>query len=251
MPLFKPVSAADFEGKKKIYRDPEFRGALKRSAWSSSGMFGNRWDRTWISHCPPEPALEERLLTEVAHERGVDPIDLALDLSLASELTARFRMAVLNDKEDEVAELLNASGTVLGLSDAGAHASQLCDACFSTYLLGRWVREKNAMPIERAIWMLTARPAGVFGITDRGRLALGMAADVTIFDPATVAAGPLRRVNDLPAGADRLVADAIGIDAVIVNGVVIRRDGRDVIDPGGALPGKVLRHGHARNGASR
>jgi N-acyl-D-amino-acid deacylase len=251
MPLFKPVSAADFDGKQKIYRDLEFRGALKRSAWSSSGMFGNRWDRTWISHCPPEPALEERLLTEVARERGVDPIDLALDLSLASELTARFRMAVLNDQEDEVAELLNAPGTVLGLSDAGAHASQLCDACFSTYLLGRWVREKNAMPIEQAIWMLTARPAEVFGITDRGRLAPGMAADVTIFDPATVAAGPLRRVNDLPAGADRLVSDAIGIDAVIVNGVVIRRDGHDVIDPGGAFPGKVLRHGHARNGALR
>jgi len=248
MPLFKPVSAADLEGKRRIYRDPEFRRALKeRSAWSLSGPLAERWNRTWISHCPAEPALEERSLAEVARERGVDPIDLALDLSLASELTARFRMAVLNDKEDEVEELLNAPGTVLGLSDAGAHASQLCDACFSTYLLGRWVREKNAIPIERAIWMLTSRPAEVFGITDRGRLAFGMAADVTIFDPATVAAGPLRRVNDLPAGADRLVADALGIDAVIVNGVIIRRDGHDLVDPDGPLPGKVLRHGHARD----
>ncbi len=245
MPLFTPVSAADFEGKKKIYRDPEFRRALMRSAWSGTGVLASRWDRTWISYCPTEPALEERALAEVARERGLDPIELALDLSLASELTARFRMSVLNNDEDEVAELLNAPGVVLGLSDAGAHASQLCDACFSTYLLGRWVREKNAMPIERAIWMLTARPAEVFGISDRGRLLTGMAADVTIFDPATVAAGPLRRVNDLPAGADRLVADAIGIDAVIVNGVVVRQDGRDVVDPAGALPGKVLRHGHA------
>jgi N-acyl-D-amino-acid deacylase len=85
----------------------------------------------------------------------------------------------------------------------------------------------------------------VFGITDRGRLETGMAADVTIFDPATVAAGKLRRVNDLPAGADRLVADATGIDTVIVNGVVIRHDGRDSVDSDGPLPGKVLRHGHA------
>ncbi len=246
MALFKPVSAADHEGKMRIYRDPEFRRTLKEKAGAGSkGAFADRWDRTSISYCPAEPGLEERSLAEVARERKADPIDLALDLSLASDLSARFRMSVLNNQEEEVAELLNAPGTVLGLSDAGAHASQLCDACFSTYLLGRWVREKAAIPIERAIWMLTARPAEVFGITDRGRLAIGMAADVTIFDPATVGAGKLRRVNDLPAGADRLVSDAIGIDAVIVNGAVIRREGKDVVDPDGPLPGRVLRHGRA------
>ena len=75
-------------------------------------------------------------------------------------------MSILNNVEDEVAELLAGRHTVLGLSDAGAHASQLCDACFSTYMLGRWVREKRAIPMERAIWMLSARPAEVFGITD-------------------------------------------------------------------------------------
>ena len=93
--------------------------------------------------------------------------------------------------------------------------------------------------------MLTTRPAEVFGITDRGRLAAGLAADVTVFDPATVGCSPLRRVHDLPAGADRLVADATGIRAVVVNGVPIRVDGRDVVDPGGALPGRVLRGGAA------
>ena len=93
--------------------------------------------------------------------------------------------------------------------------------------------------------MLTSRPAEVFEIADRGLLAMGRPADVVIFDPATVGAGKLRRVNDLPAGADRLISDAIGIDTVIVNGVPIRRDGREVVDPRGELPGRLLRNGRA------
>jgi N-acyl-D-aspartate/D-glutamate deacylase len=91
--------------------------------------------------------------------------------------------------------------------------------------------------------MLTSRPAEVFGIAGRGRLAEGLAADVTIFDPTTVGCSQLRRVRDLPAGADRLIADATGIRAVIVNGTIIREDGQDRIDPAGALPGRVLRGG--------
>jgi N-acyl-D-amino-acid deacylase len=85
----------------------------------------------------------------------------------------------------------------------------------------------------------------VLGIADRGRLGLGMPADIVVFDPRTIAAGALRRVHDLPANADRLVADATGIDAVIVNGQIIRRDGTDVVDPAGPLPGELLRNGRA------
>ncbi|HSY78571.1 MAG TPA: amidohydrolase family protein, partial [Verrucomicrobiae bacterium] len=228
------------------YADPDFRRAFKSKAGEGSrGAFANRWDRTVISYSPSDASLEERNLNEVAHERGVDPIDLALDLALASNLEARFRMSILNNVEDEVAELLAGRHTVLGLSDAGAHASQLCDACFSTYMLGRWVREKGAISMERAIWMLSARPAEVFGITDRGRLMPGLAGDVTIFDPDKVGASKLRRVYDLPANQDRLVADAEGIDTVIVNGIVIRRDNKDQVAKDGPLPGKLLRHGHA------
>jgi L-histidine N-alpha-methyltransferase len=111
----------------------------------------------------------------------------------------------MNVDEDEVAELLLAPHTVLGLSDAGAHASQLCDACFSTHLLGHWVREKRTLGLEQAVHMLTARPAEVFGLADRGRLARR---------PATSSSSmrrggrrPLRRVYDQPAGADRLVSN--------------------------------------------
>ena len=249
MSVFRPVSAADAAGKARLYADPEFRRAFKESfdrPRPGAVFAGGSWARTWISWCPVDPALEERTVTEVAAERGVHPIDLALDLALATNLDARFRMAVFNHDEDEVAELLAEPGTVLGLSDAGAHASQLCDACFATYLLSRWVREKQAIALPEAIRMLTSRPAEVFGITDRGRLAAGLAADIVVFDPATVGASKLRRVHDLPAGADRLVADASGIEAVIVNGTIVRRGGRDAVAADGVLPGALLRNGHAR-----
>jgi len=254
MSVFKPISVADFAGKLRLYGEPEFRRAFKESfdrPKKGAVFAGLSWARTWISWYPPDPSLEERTVDEVAVERGVHPIDLALDLALATNLDARFRMAVFNHDEAEVAELLAEPDAVLGLSDAGAHASQLCDACFSTYLLSRWVREKQAIALPEAIRMLTSRPAEVFGITDRGRLAPGLAADVVVFDPATVGASKLRRVHDLPAGADRLVSDASGIEAVIVNGTVIRRGGRDAVAADGALPGALLRNGSARGATSR
>jgi N-acyl-D-aspartate/D-glutamate deacylase len=246
MKVFAPVSSADLEGKLRLYRDPEFRRAFRESTQSGFGRaLSVWWQRTWIASAPSEPGLDERPLAEVARERGVHPLDLALDLGLASRLEARFRVAIMNFDEDEVAELLQAPQTVLGLSDAGAHASQLCDACFSTHLLGHWVREKQTLSLEQAVQMLTARPAEVFGLADRGRLAPGWPADLVVFDPARVGAGPLRRVHDQPGGADRLVADAVGIEAVIVGGRFVRRDGADAIDPDGPLPGRLLRGGRA------
>jgi N-acyl-D-aspartate/D-glutamate deacylase len=241
MKLFKPVSAADFAGKKRIYADPDFRAAFRERALR--GGVAARWDVTTISWSPADPSLTERTVAAVAAERGVHPVDAALDVALASDLEARFRMAIMNTDETVVGELLNHPATILGLSDAGAHASQLCDACFSTHLLGHWVRERGVLGLAQAVAMLTSRPADLLGLRDRGRLASGLAADVTIFDPATVGCSPLRRVHDLPAGADRLVSDATGIRAVVVNGIVVRAEGRDALDAEGPLPGRVLRGG--------
>jgi len=242
--FFEPVSAADHEGKKRVYADPEFRAAFRESG--AKGILSGGWDRTTIASVPGEPGLSERNLAEVAAERGVHAADLVLDLSLATDLEARFRVAVANSDEGIVGELLTAEASMLGLSDAGAHASQLCDACAPTHLLGHWVRERGLMPLEEGIRRLTSQPAGIFGLDDRGRLAPGMAGDVTIFDPKTVGCSPLRRVQDFPAGADRLVSDASGIRAVVVNGTVLREDGADRLDPEGPLPGRVLRGGRMR-----
>lgn len=252
MSLFRPVSSADKEGKKEIYRDPEFRKAFKKKLMPGSNfLVASGWPKTVISFYPPDPSLEERLIADVAAERGVDPLDLMLDLSLETDLTARFRTPVANHNEDDVEPLLKDECTVLGLSDAGAHASQLCDACFATYLLGHWVREKRALTLEYAVKRLTSQAADVFGITDRGRLAVGVPADVVVFDPDTVGAGGLERVHDLPGGADRLVSQASGIEAVIVNGTLLRQGGKDMLGANDQLPGLLLRNGHAAVGSQR
>lgn len=245
MSLFRPISAADPAGKKRLYADPDFRRAFRERMDQAPSEVLAGFGLTVISEFPADRALEERPLAEVARERGLHPVDLLLDLGLASDLEARFRMPVANHDEEAVGELLRNPHMVIGLSDAGAHASQLCDACQGTYLLARWVREKGALTLEEAIRMLTSRPAEVFGIADRGRLAEGWPADVLVVDPATVGASPLRRVYDLPGGANRLISEATGIDAVIVNGTVLRRDGRDVLAADGALPGRLLRNGRA------
>ena len=245
MSVFKPVAAADKQGKKRIYADPEFRDAFHARIAQSRGGFAERFGLTVISQCSSAPALEERRLSDVAKERGKRVVDVALDLALATDLEARFRMPIANHDEAEVLPLLQSPCTVIGLSDAGAHASQLCDACLPTYMLQRWVREKQAFTLEAAVHMLTQRTANVFGLTDRGVLAQGSPADIVVFDPATVGCTGLTRVNDMPAGADRLVSQPIGIDHVLVNGVPVREGNRDAVSANGPLPGRLLRGGRA------
>jgi N-acyl-D-aspartate/D-glutamate deacylase len=165
-----------------------------------------------------------------------------LDISLSEDLETRFSSVLANNDPDAIAWLLPQDTVLLGLADSGAHVSQLCDACFSTDLLGNWVRERGVMPLERAIHKLTGEPAGVYGLDDRGTIAVGKAADLTVFDADTVAPGPLRRVRDFPADGERLTADApVGMSHTLVNGVVIRADGEPEDEGLAARPGRVLR----------
>jgi N-acyl-D-amino-acid deacylase len=143
-----------------------------------------------------------------------------------------------NDADDEIGALLADKRTILGLSDAGAHASQLCDACFSTDLLGRWVRERKALSLEDGVWRLTGHPAAAFRLAERGLVRAGYFADLVAFDPATIGACALERVYDQPGAADRLVARSAGVTHMWVNGVAARRDGEDL--PGVAA-GRLLR----------
>ena len=228
--------------RRRAYADPAWREKLRSEV---TPLFQRWWDRVVIAWAPSHKELEEMPLAAAAAKLGKDPVDLALDIALANDLQARFRMAVMNFDEKEVAELITDPNTIIALSDAGAHASQLCDACYSTYLLGHWVRDRKVFTLEEAVHNLTQRPAEMFGITDRGVLAEGRPADVVVFDPKTVGPGPLKRVYDMPAGADRLVSEASGIDAVIVNGRLIRQDNKDAVSANDKLPGRLLRHGRA------
>ncbi len=217
------------------YRDPEWR-ALAAADLEQSPM-KPRWDTFEISESKRFADLQGRRVAEVADERGVSPLDLMCEVSLAEGLETRFRAYIANDEIDAVAHLLTYEHVALGLSDAGAHVDQLCDAPLPTDLLGTWVRDRSVMPIEHAVRKLTGEPADMFGFTRRGYLREGSWADVCVFDPATVGTGPTRRVRDFPADAERLTAEEpTGVRHVLVNGTPIRIDGVQ-LDVAGNRPG--------------
>jgi len=206
------------------YRDPEWR-ALAAADLAEAPM-SPRWDTFEVSESAKFPELEGRRVSELAKERDCSPLDVLCELALAEDLTTRFRAYLANDDVDEVGRLLTHDHVALGLSDAGAHVDQLCDAPLPTDLLGTWVRERRVMPVERAVRKLTGEPADMFGFTGRGYLRDGYAADVCVFDPETVGPGPVRRVRDFPADAERLTAEEpLGVRHVLVNGTPIRVDG--------------------------
>jgi N-acyl-D-amino-acid deacylase len=236
---FAALQNASIDERTRAYADVEWRERMKEGLGGAGG-FGLRWDTYTFGPSESHPNLAERKLIDVAAERGVEPLDCLLDLALDEPgLALRVRTIIANDDEAGVADLLVDEHCTLGLSDAGAHAGQLCDAPQATDLLGKWVRDRGVVPMELAIRKLSGLQADLFGFADRGYLRPGAHADVAVFDPATVAPGPVRRVNDFPAGAERLTADApVGMQHVVVNGAPIRIDGAPV-DAGNV--GQVVR----------
>jgi N-acyl-D-aspartate/D-glutamate deacylase len=223
------------------YRDPAWRAAALDDL-TTTGRFPFNWRSVSVAESESRPDLVGRSVVDLAEEQGCTPLDVILDVSLADGLQTRFWSVLANDDPEGIAWLLPRDHVLLGLADSGAHVSQLCDACFATDLLGSWVRDRAVMPLERAIHKLTSEPARVYGLNDRGTIAVGQAADLCVFDPDTVAPGPLRRVRDFPADGERLVADQpVGMTHVLVNGVPIRVDGRPCADGLEARPGMVLR----------
>jgi N-acyl-D-aspartate/D-glutamate deacylase len=227
------------EARLAAYRDPAWRA--RALAELGTTALPPRWESIEVAESAKHAALLERRVAELAAERGTTPFDVMLDLALEEELETRFRCIQSNDDEEGIAHLLRTQHVVLGLSDAGAHVGQLCDAPLPTDLLGHWVRERGVLPLEEAVRKLTSEPAALFRFTDRGVLRPGAYADVAVFDPETVAPGPLRRVRDFPADADRLTADApAGMRHVLVNGVTIREDGEARL---AARPGRLVAQG--------
>jgi N-acyl-D-aspartate/D-glutamate deacylase len=196
-----------------------------------------RWETFEVSESQRFPELEGRRVSDLARERGCTPLDLMCELAVAEDLTTRFRAYIANDDVDDVGRLLAHDHVVLGLSDAGAHIDQLCDAPLPTDLLGTWVRDRGVLSLEHAVRKLTGEPADMFGFVGRGYLRAGDAADVCVFDPATVGTGPTRRVRDFPADAERLTAEEpTGVRHVLVNGTPIRID-ESQLDATGLRPG--------------
>ncbi len=244
-PVFAELMSGSLEERAKAYSDPAWRQRV-RDAWASGpkGGLPPRWETYVLMESTANPQLAGRRILEIAGERDADPFDVLLDLAVAEPTLKdiRVKAVVANDDEDGVRTLLQEDGCTLGLSDAGAHVSQLCDAPLATDLLGNWVRGKGVLSVEQAVHKLTQVQAELFGFAGRGVLKEGFAADVVVFDPDTVAPGPLRRVKDFPAGAERLTADQPeGMRHLLVNGTQVIVDGELSKAAVDARPGQLVR----------
>jgi len=243
MACWNPAFNRPVEEQMALYRDSGFRDRF-RDALKNANIFTGDW-RLAIIHEVDNPSLRPllgRSVADVAQERGKDQVDTFLDLALEDGLGMQFTYELFNSDESRIPELIKDPRTMIGLSDGGAHVDMFCDAGYATYLLGTWVREREVMTLEHAVKRITTEPAALYGITQRGRIAPGLAADFAIFDMSTVGSkkrGEMR--NDLPGGGRRLVMPATGMEFTIVNGVPLFEHGKD----SGARTGQVLRSGRA------
>ena len=201
----------------------EFRQTVGRTALFSGDVAPLRIKRVVT---PARQALTGRTVTEAARELGVDVVDFFFDLAVEDDFRTEFLAATMNTDAAAVAEIFTHPAAVLGLSDAGAHITLFSEAGQTSQLLGHWVRERKAISLEAAVRLITSAPAEIFGIPDRGRLVPGLAADITVFDPATIACHEEEIVNDMPDGGPRFISRASGIQWSLVNGRSVIRDGR-------------------------
>ncbi|NQW94033.1 MAG: amidohydrolase family protein [Polaromonas sp.] len=219
---WKPALGLQGEALKAALKDKGFRQSVRAeiAAPTTFRLFNGEWDKVHVveTSLPAHALLEQRTVADIAKEQGRDPLDVMLDLALAEDLQTVFTAQLLNSDTEAVGRMLNHPNSVVSLSDAGTHLTFFNDAGFGLHLLGHWVRDLKAMSLPEGIRRLTSQPASIFGITDRGFIREGMAADLLLFDPATVGRGPKRRVFDLPGGAARLTTDALGVHGVWVNG---------------------------------
>jgi len=225
-----------------IFSDPAFRAAFRRDVTGEIEgyrLFKGDWDgvKVLLTEQPALQPLIGRSVADIAAARGRDPFDVFFDVALEDDLHTEFSYCLAGDLQRRPSLLDD--NYLIGLSDAGAHLTLLADHAYAPYFLGRWIRERKLMPLERAVRKLTAVPAALFGIRDRGMLQTGAFADVVLFDPTRVIDCETKLVYDLPGGGPRLLTKAKGIEAVIVNGAVTVERGELT----GAHAGQVIRGG--------
>ena len=240
--MFSPVPV-----RKQMFADPELRRKLRAEAIEdqSPSVFPKRWDVIIVDHVKLEhnKSLQGKSVQDIAEAQKKDGLDCFLDLSLEEDLETRFVHINTQGDPKAVCEILKHPAVMIGQSDAGAHMGYDARFGYCTAFLGRWVRGYGIMNLEEAVGKLTFRVASVFGLNDRGLLRPGLAADIAVFDPATINTLEPEYVRDLPGNETRMIQKAIGVPFTVVNGEIVIENGA----PTGARPGKVLRPGSWKN----
>ena len=246
LPVWKEVRKLPIEEQMRRLRDPQVRQRLveatgERTNQDARGTEARQADYDSIQLMDTVEG-PHRSIAEIARARNQNPVETMIDLALEKNLETFFLQPIANENQDYAIEIIKHPRACVTFSDSGAHVSQLMDSSLQTHLLSHWVRTKQALTLEQAVRMISFVPATYWGFADRGLIREGMAADLNVFDPDTIAAEMPEVVNDLPAGARRLVQRSRGIAATVVNGEVLFRDGKHT----GTLPGRLLRGPLAR-----
>lgn len=246
MPGWAPVMALPIPERTAQLADPAVRDRLNRSARETTASIAaiadwSAWTIVETIHAENKP-LEGMTIGALASQLDKSPLDAMLDLAIAEDLKTRL-LPPPTGSDYESWQMRGAAWrddrALIGASDAGAHLDMIDTFAFSTQVLSLGVRERRLLSLEEAVHRMTDLPARTFGLRDRGRVAPGYFADIVVFDPDTIACGPLYTRYDLPAGAGRLFCDAIGVEHVLVNGEPIVAEGRHT----DALAGTLLRSG--------
>jgi N-acyl-D-aspartate/D-glutamate deacylase len=248
-PTYLGLNGLGFEELISTLRKPEIRQRILSEKLDPApamllGLRVANYDEIYPLGDPPdyEPAPETSI-ARLAEARGIPPAELAYDMMLESNGHTLLYMATANYADRNLDMCRTAfchDGTVIGLGDGGAHMGSICDASYPTFMLTHWVRDRKRGPklaLPEVVEAMTRRTAQLVGLNDRGILAPGYRADVNIIDFARLRLGSPYIIRDLPTGGRRLMQDAQGYAATIVNGVVSYRDGQ----PTGALPGRLVR----------
>ena len=249
LPTWQAVMTGSDEQKLAAFRDPSMRLRLHAEAVEGENIpvtaLPIRWEGIFVA----KPALDKnaglagKSVAQVAHEQDKDVLDAFLDLVVEETLATSFRNSQAGGDNEAMAAMLGSPYTMIGLSDAGAHVVFEAGYGYSSVVLGHWVREERVLTLEEAVRKLSFMQASVYGLHDRGLLRPGMAADVVVFDPDTIAAEETDETHDLPGGLMRLRQLARGVDYTIVNGQTLMEGGEHT----GAYPGRVMRgNGQAR-----
>jgi len=247
------VRSRPLDEQRRLLQDPDVRARLVREARHSAykpiaaaDPFEPDFDKIFTLNDPVRPT---RSVGEEARRRGADPVEVMIDTALADDLNAIFvqsywdsgsRAFYGHESEDDLIRLLRHPSTAMTFSDSGAHQGQISDASIQTHLLAYWVRERQMLTLEEAVRMITLQPAKIWNLHDRGRLAPGYAADLTVFDADAVAPIIPCVVHDLPGGAPRIEQRAQGYEATIVNGQIFTAGGEATE----TRAGRLLRGGH-------
>jgi N-acyl-D-aspartate/D-glutamate deacylase len=229
-------------------KDPAVRDRLRAGLdGAGAGLavsMRTSWGMNVVNEAPPGLAhLNGRPIADIAAEWGVSDFDAVCDIAVAADLDVgfvRYSHAGADEWSEAVRrELLHDERVVLGASDAGAHMDMMVGADFATRSFGDLVRAKGIFGVEEMVHRFTDVPARLYGLRDRGRLVEGAHADVVVFDPATIDAGPLTTRRDLPGGAQRLTTGSVGVHWTLVNGRPVVEDGALTDE----IPGRLLRSG--------